>query len=545
MQTNTPRISRFSVIELLTIVLIALVPLFLTFPYRVNIFLSWEGAYRLSQGQVPFKDYGTPLGYGFWIVPALCFKLFGAKLISLVKAQVILNIISGLAFRCILKSLDVKPGIRALAVLVFVLSYSFFNFWPWYNQTVIVYELVALSFLLRFLVREDKWRWAFLALSSLFVFLTLFTKQDGGGLTLMLCLALLAYGTLQRKAWLDIPVFLLMLGIVAACFILPLMPNFAYWYNHGQAPHNSRLSLGDLVSEFFGASQWIKFYVLLMVVLLLPQLRQFNALWNNRKLMLFTLVTLGILVEAAIFQVTSYTPPDNNIFFHAFAFAYIFSLLLPLLQLSAENTRNFGISALLVLLWWSGVYWKYTDRIFARFMPAGGPSGITASKTGENVVSRSNFMLSYDTTDIPTSQWIFSKLPEFQKVYMPPGTVAGIDRFMAMPVLKEKGDSLRVLNMSELTPLAHAVPFKEETGPDIPLWYHLGVGMFNRQLEAYKQKVRTNYYDVVLYEYMPYNNNFNPFALRDELRKDYQLVDSFLAPRRPTREMIEVYVPRR
>ena len=40
---------------------------------------------------------------------------------------------------------------------------------------------------------------------------------------------------------------------------------------------------------------------------------------------MFTLLTLGILAEAAIFQVTSYVPEDNNIFFHSFAFVFIFS----------------------------------------------------------------------------------------------------------------------------------------------------------------------------------------------------------------------------
>ncbi|MES2881085.1 MAG: hypothetical protein V4676_02980, partial [Bacteroidota bacterium] len=78
----------FSYIELSAIILLACVPLFLSFPYRVNIFLSWEGAYRLSQGQIPFKDFGMPVGYMFWVVPGIFFKVFGAQMITLIKAQV-------------------------------------------------------------------------------------------------------------------------------------------------------------------------------------------------------------------------------------------------------------------------------------------------------------------------------------------------------------------------------------------------------------------------------------------------------------------------
>ena len=95
----------FAVLEVTIVVVLALVPLFMKFPYRVNIFLSWEGAYRLSQGQIPFKDFGMPLGYMYWVVPAIFFKIFGAQMITLVKAQVFINILSGLAFRSILKSL--------------------------------------------------------------------------------------------------------------------------------------------------------------------------------------------------------------------------------------------------------------------------------------------------------------------------------------------------------------------------------------------------------------------------------------------------------
>ncbi|HXB91988.1 MAG TPA: hypothetical protein VNU72_06855, partial [Puia sp.] len=122
--------------EILIIVFLAFIPVFIHLPYRVNIFLSWEGAYRISQGQLPFRDFGTPLGGMYWVVPAIFFKIFGAKLITLVKAQVFLNIVAGLSFRSILRSLSVNTGIRLASVLLFCMSYSFFNFWPWYNHSV-------------------------------------------------------------------------------------------------------------------------------------------------------------------------------------------------------------------------------------------------------------------------------------------------------------------------------------------------------------------------------------------------------------------------
>src|SRR4051794_3466571 len=159
------RLVFFSVFEIVFIIAMAIAPLFSSFPYRVNIFLSREGAYRMSEGQIPYRDFGMPMGYMFWVIPAIFFKIFGAQLITLVKAQVLINIMSGFAFRSILKSLYLQPGARLLSVMVYVISFSFFNFWPWYNHTVIVYEMIGLAFLLRYLSRDEK-KWFWPALSA-------------------------------------------------------------------------------------------------------------------------------------------------------------------------------------------------------------------------------------------------------------------------------------------------------------------------------------------------------------------------------------------
>src|ERR1700761_7353389 len=100
----------FRRLETAIIVLLACVPLLVAFPYRINIFISWEGAYRMSQGQLPFRDFGTPLGGMYWVIPAAFFKLFGPKMITLVKAQVFINILSGLAFRSIMRSCRIEPA---------------------------------------------------------------------------------------------------------------------------------------------------------------------------------------------------------------------------------------------------------------------------------------------------------------------------------------------------------------------------------------------------------------------------------------------------
>jgi hypothetical protein len=537
--------------EVLFILLLACVPLFIHLPYRVNIFLSWEGAYRMSRGQLPFRDFGTPLGGMYWVIPALFFKLFGPKLITLVKAQVFINIIAGFAFRSILRSLSVNKGIRLASVILFCLSYSFFNFWPWYNHSVIVYELVALACLLQYLCpdaadgvigRGGKMRWLWLGGAGLFTVMSFLTKQDGGGLALLVAVFVLCvYGWLYGR-WKPVLLYLVSCTVLFAVVILPFLPyGFGYWFNHGQAPHSSRVSGLDIATEFFGNSQWIKFYLFLLLFLSLVRYRSIGMLKADPRGLLLLTLTLGILGEAAVLQVTSYTPPDNNIFFHSFAFACVVSLMGPLLPVNLERPRMTMLLVAGILLWWSGVWWKYTQR----FTVSQTLAGMAVSPTGENVVGKDNYMINQDTVkDIPTERWVECGLPAFHRITMPPSTAEGIQRLMKMDLVVRNKGRLKVLNMSELTPLAVEVPYTPERNGRLPLWYHLGVGMFNRQADSLETRIRDHYYDLVLFEYLPTLNNFYPFRVRDSLLLHYQLVDSMMAPRRglETRGTIEVYV---
>lgn len=525
--------------DIFFILLLAVVPLFVTFPYRVNIFLSWEGAYRISEGQLPFRDFGTPLGGMYWVIPGIFFKIFGPQMVSLIKAQVFINIISGLAFRSILKSLDVHAGIRYISVLLYCISFSFFNFWPWYNHSVIVYEFIGLAFLFRYLSNATAPRALFFALlGGVFMFFSFMTKQDGGAMGFLIGAALAAYHAFTNKVWKGLLLYGTGFVALLVLVIATLGPNgFGYWFNHGQAPHSARVVPFDLLDEFFTGSEWIKFYLAIIFILMIPRFNRFKDWLNDKGEVMFFLLTMAILLEASVFQVTSYTPPDNNIFFHSFAFAFILYRLskLALLDFAKPLTLFIGFAGL--MLWWSEVYWKYIQRIAARALP---PSEEVVSATGENVVNKKTYMIHPPAKDVPMEQWTFSKLKTLEKIYMPQPTVDGIERLMNMQVLKKQDP--KVLNMSELTSLAAEVPFKLEKGSEYPLWYHLGVGMFNKQAALFESKISRKEYDLVLFEYIPTLNNFYPFRTRDSLKVHYQLVDSFLAPRRgDTQGMIEVY----
>jgi len=361
---------------------------------------------------------------------------------------------------------------------------------------------------------------------------TLFTKQDAGGLGLLIAGGVLLINCLLEKKYIPLAHFTGAFIASALIFILPLIPHeFGYWFNYGQEPHNSRLALLDFMVMILGKSQWIKFYLLVIVLLFLHDLKA-NDLLKQRREVIYYLFIVGILCEALLFQVTSYTPPDNNIFFHSFAIALILSRL-PL-QLEFSRAAVIIPSVALIFFWWSGVYWKYIKRIADRIVPE------LFARDPDKISIQTYASENSDAEEVPgMDKWKFVGLKAFNGVYMPENTINGITKLVNSPFLKEN-KSPRVLNMTELTPLALEMNYELEKGT--PLWYHLGVGMFDRELELFSSRVQQGYYDLVLFQEIPNLNNFYPNELNELLRADYTEIDSFRAPRRRANSTIRVYV---
>lgn len=507
------------VCELFIIVFFCFAPLLFNNPYRINIFLSWEGAYRMYLGQVPFRDFSLPMGYGYWIIPAVFFKIFGPYFSSLIKAQVLINLISILGFRSILRLLNVPPVVILLSVLVYCFSYVSFNFWPWYNNMVFAFELVAIYFALRSIFSAYGWQmWSYIALAAFFIFFSIWIKQDAGGLGL-----LIIYGMLTYHAWIDrsLKKWIAFTGFFVAfalLFILPLLKyDFLYWFNYGQPPHTSRLVAMNFLNEILGWAYWEKFFFMMIILFVLDKARPGRAFLNDQKEFLFAFLCIAIIMQAWIIPVTSPVPEKNEVFFYAFGFAYLFTNLR--LNLDLSRWYYVAIGLVLVGFWWTGIYWRNIQRIITK-------KPNVVERTEEQTQHKYRLAKEYRT---------------MENLFLAESTLEGIGKIMELDIVKQKRGNLRVLNMSELTSLAYEIPFTPPVGQ--PMWYHQTVSIWQKEVDEFCDKIRNREYDLVIFETVSPKEviNFFPMDVKECLLQHYRHEFTFLAPRHPEESYIDVF----
>jgi hypothetical protein len=507
-------------LELIIALAFCFMPLLFNNPYRINIFLSWEGAYRMSIGQMPFRDYSMPMGYGYWVLPALFFKIFGPYFYTLIKTQVFINLVSVLTFRSVLKLLSVRPEVIFFSVVVFCFSYVSFNFWPWYNHVVFVYELVGIYFVLLAIMKDNGWKvWLNLALGAFFIFFSFFTKQDIGGLALLIVMGILTYNAWadrSMKKWLAFAGFY---SLFALIFIVPLLKyDFGYWFNHGQLPHQSRLVLMDFLNEILGWAYWEKFFLFVIVLFVLDKAREGRAFLENKQEVVFAFLCIAIILQAFIVPVTSPVPDRNEVFFYAFGFAYCLQNLR--LGFDLKQWPYLAICMLFIVFWWTGIYWRNVQRLIAK-----APVVVNANEKA----GRHKYRLA-------------KEYKTMEKLYLAENTLEGIKKIMELDVVKNTPkDKIKVLNMSELTSLAYEMGFTPLTNQ--PMWFHQTVSIFDKEVEEFCEKIQNKEYDLVIFESVSPKEviNFYPEDVRKCLEQHYQFEFSFLAPRHPEESFVYVF----
>jgi len=461
--------------------------------------ILWEGAYRVSLGQIPFTDFGTPVGPVSFLIPAIFFKLFSPSWFVMQISQMFENaLLLVLAYK-LLKRLQFTSANINKAIACFSLLYLIFLSHPWYNSGAFLCFLTSMVLLL------GTSYWSVIA-AGLMGGLCFMAKQDYGVMNFCLgSLVLLmtqsdgAYKKLGFSFWpLQEPKRLRgmigSLALFAIAFTLPIFAlicmvdsaQFFYWFNYGQPPHEIRkIHIWDFA--FHGnlfAPACIAFY--------------------------FSCRTLRIdLFFAGLFFVCAFIVSSTSGLDYT---AFFFFLFLPLLiqtVSSKELVPNRWASAVLLGIVLACL--AFPVKYFYRLVQT------TVLAKAEPF----SFRHVYVTRPV---QAFPKTMPYFKNVMGSEDSLLMVGELQEI-FKKQIGGShaisgLKVLNISELTPIY--AELGSEPPLHYPLWYHSNISLFPREIELIDQDMNSNTFDVVILQDAHGQGNFEEFLTRMQHNPNYQ-----------------------
>ena len=154
--------------------------------WHYDYFISFEGAYRIFIGQIPYRDFSTPVPPISFIVYGLFFKLLSPSFQTLAFIQFTINISFLAISYFILKKIIVDKYLILLSLIIFLKFYINSLNLPWYNSTAALFFITSIYFL----ISKSNFNILF---AGIFISFTFFTKQDQGILIILFSVFLLFY----------------------------------------------------------------------------------------------------------------------------------------------------------------------------------------------------------------------------------------------------------------------------------------------------------------------------------------------------------------
>lgn len=451
--------------------------LFISFEIRDFVYfrdysITFEGAYRLFLGQIPYRDFGTPVGPVSFIIPAVFFKIFEPSWNIFMLSQQFQNASMLLLVYVLLGRIGVRSVTKLIALATFSVFYLLLLTHPWYNTTGTLFLLGAV------VCAIGPKRVSVMGAGLLTGFAVL-SKQDFGLLTLLISGVLVSVTSLgsdrntilskfnrdfylKRSVTLSINLLLLVIStaaVIVICILLTDVELFRYWFNHGQEPHIIHTpSIHKLLSG--GALGWFIFI--------------FSMCNNNYRLFVASM----IIIAATITNNTS-----GLYFTHYYFVAFLAVVIDECLQI---KTR---FKVLLVLLVLSGSFammigpFKNVKSVFESVL-----------KHRPEHFLFDYRLLSRATVSFPHELQIFSSHTQ-----APQQTIDLILELKRMSVelnKTSKDTTFKVLNISELTPIYAELQSVPPIG--LPLWFHTNVALFPREIELLEKLLSGQEYDLIL-----------------------------------------------
>lgn len=321
--------------------------------------IVFDGAWRMAQGQVPYRDFVMPFGPVTFALQAVMFRIAGVDFSSLVLTAGLLSVIATAAAGRVvwLLSAGSWPLCLLAGLLTAVWCQAPFGI-PWMEQTAFVLDLLALCALIEGRLRSRWPGWSY-GIAGVASALAILSKQNAGGLFVFVCLGviLLPWRGRIRSALLGVLAYGGGAGACAALFVIWLLVRsdlatfVHYWFEVSAGIGLARVEYWKLLGTFFfqplipsSVPLFIASSLLGLVVLIAARLS--GAIAARTWLSAWLCVSLPQFQSA--FQLTTNNDAANNNAFVGLCVAGALALLWPALRARIELTWHSRAGALQV-----------------------------------------------------------------------------------------------------------------------------------------------------------------------------------------------------
>ncbi len=445
--------------------IICLVAIWTLEPFRHFLFfkdygITWEGAYRIYRGQIPFNDFSSPIGPISFLIPSMFFLALGPSWHSFEIAQLAQNSVFLLTAFYILRKLGCRPIQISISLLLFTLFYLIFLSHPWYNSTATLFFFLTLAATLA----QNHYAFFWAGVLSGLAFLT---KQDTGVLSII-SVGFIALFSQKNEYLLSKRSTNLLKSITGAALVLLIFylligaSNFNAWIMNS---FDLALQRGNGINDFLSG-----------VPLLLLGILCFGRFLISKERVL--------LYAAVIFGSSFANIQTKALFFTTFYFTLFLYISI---DCFARRIKGRGIYLLALMS---------TFALSSLYRPA-----VSLINLGETTILEMPEPFSFNRLSV-TKPLISSPsdMQVLKDIWAPMETFEVISevRRLADEIHSKTGHPSLILNISELTPIYGELNI--DPPKNIPLWFDPEISISKEEANFIYQKIHQNEFDIVIFQ---------------------------------------------
>ena len=422
--------------------------------------IIFDGGLRIWHGQMPYRDFFISTGPMVYYIQGLFEWIFGPNTLSMKMHAAVLNsIVISIFFVYARNYIDNILAFGMTLLLHFFFYGRLVN--PWYDQTALFFYFIAQIIVLNNIEEEIQW-WK-LSTVGILIGLSIFSKQDVGGLAFLFVAGQLLLFSIKNIKYTFIYIFSFTCLIIVTVAYFTSISEFGYWFNYGQDPHSSRLSGAILRSltdlKLLGDFRLYAFIFSIGFILLIRDL-SYKSFFN-----LFMIS--GFVIFSIIFKETSGQGKYSSLFFMPFIALFITRLITQTKKIEFNKlTRKLAV----YLIGWVFIAYTLELAFWNTFVFK------EAIKKNKYVTLENSSFSGY----------------RFEKEI-----VEGIEQIKhELQKGKINNDKDWFLNMSSYTFLYKDLNIEPPRG--MHLYYHRNVTLFDKDYTEFKKKLKENHFQYIL-----------------------------------------------